>query len=344
MKRNILTIIYLVFTIAQTLALNNGKVEFNQYSEKKQIDVKINGLFLTTLLYSDTLNRPCLFPIFIPSGVNIVRGYPLNPKPNERVDHPHHYGLWFNHGNVNGLDFWNNSFAVKPELKHKYGRIIVEKILQLNSAKGRLVTLSRWEDNEQQVLLREKTTYVFWGKGKTRTIERISELTSVKLVTLGESKEGMFGLRVDRAFETPNDKPVKRVAVNGEIDEIPSVNNDGVDGIYRNAEGMIGESGVWGKRTSWVALTAVKENERITIVMIDQVKNPYYPAWPHAREYGLFAMNNLGGKTMYKTSESPAIILQPGEKIVFRHMLVISGELTNKQINKLRSRFWYTNK
>jgi len=31
------------------------------------------------------------------------------------VDHPHHIGLWFNYGDVNGTDFWNNSDAVKPE-------------------------------------------------------------------------------------------------------------------------------------------------------------------------------------------------------------------------------------
>ena len=40
---------------------------------------------------------------------------PARPRPGERVDHPHHVGLWFNYGDVNGLDFWNNSDAIKPE-------------------------------------------------------------------------------------------------------------------------------------------------------------------------------------------------------------------------------------
>jgi hypothetical protein len=34
------------------------------------------------------------------------------------LDHPHHIGLWFNYENVNGLDFWNNSFAIAPEKKN----------------------------------------------------------------------------------------------------------------------------------------------------------------------------------------------------------------------------------
>ena len=29
-------------------------------------------------------------------------GFPLDPRPGERVDHPHHVGLWFNYGDVNG--------------------------------------------------------------------------------------------------------------------------------------------------------------------------------------------------------------------------------------------------
>src|SRR2546430_8598162 len=36
-------------------------------------------------------------------------------RQGERVDHPHHVGLWLNHGDVNGLDFWNNSDAIRSE-------------------------------------------------------------------------------------------------------------------------------------------------------------------------------------------------------------------------------------
>ena len=69
-------------------------------------------------------------------------------------------------------------------------------------------------------------------------------------------------------------------------------------------------------------------------------KNPFFPAWPHAREYGLFALNNLGGKTMDKTSESPKIVLKPKQKIVFKHKLIIGGNLKDDQIEYMKKDFW----
>ena len=330
-----------IFFLPQIAVSQKVKVEFIRHDSKSQLDVLINGNYFTSFIYSDTLKRPCLYPIKTPSGIEITRGYPLNPRPYERIDHPHHYGLWFNHGDVNGLDFWNNSFAVKPELKHKYGTIRLKKITKFSNKKGRLVTFSNWLDNNNNLLMIEKTTCIFGGnKDDLRTVERITELTAIREVVMNESKEGMFGLRVDKAFEAPFDKPVKRLDETGTIAETPFVNNDGVNGLYRNAQGAKGESGVWGKRTPWVALTAEKESELITIVMIDHNKNPFFPAWPHAREYGLFALNNLGGKTMDKTSESPKIVLKPKQKIVFKHKLIIGGNLKDDQIEYMKKDFW----
>ncbi|NLO72079.1 MAG: hypothetical protein GX102_14275 [Porphyromonadaceae bacterium] len=334
-------IISLFTLFSLTIASASAKIEFIKHNDKSQIEVKINGTYFTSFLYSDDLERPCLYPIKTLSGIEITRGYPLNPRPFERIDHPHHYGLWFNHGDVNGLDFWNNSFAVKPELKHKYGTIRYVKLIKISNKRGRLVTLSKWLDNEKNELLTEKTTYIFSGEEDgTRAVERITELKAVQRVTLNESKEGMFGLRIDKAFEAPFDKPVKRIGEDGKLAENPFINNDGVNGLYRNAEGKKGESEVWGKRTPWVAVAAEKDNELITIVMLDHKKNPYFPAWPHAREYGLFALNNLGGKAMDKTTETPRIELKPGEKVVFKHKLIVSGNLSDDQINSYKNEFW----
>jgi hypothetical protein len=35
----------------------------------------------------------------------ITRGYPFIKKAGERVDHPHHVGMWLNYESVNGFDF-----------------------------------------------------------------------------------------------------------------------------------------------------------------------------------------------------------------------------------------------
>ena len=63
-----------------------------------------------------------LYPLITDEGITVTRGYPLAPRPGERVDHPHHAGLWFNYGNANGFDFWNNSDAIKPEHRPRWAR------------------------------------------------------------------------------------------------------------------------------------------------------------------------------------------------------------------------------
>jgi hypothetical protein len=338
MKLSFFVPIAFILTVAFSQPAKPQKVEFKNLEKDKKIEVFIDGKFFTAFIYPDDMEKQALYPILSASGKIITRGYPMQPRPFERTDHPHHVGLWLNFGNVNGLDFWNNSFAVKPEDKPKYGTIKFSKIISENPAKGELVTSSEWVDVNNQVLLHEETTYVFSGKGNLRTIERTTKLTAAQQVTFTENKEGLIGLRMDRAFEEPATKPEKFLDANGIETEVPVLNNDGVNGVYRNAEGFKGAD-VWGKRSPWVALRAIKEGEVITIVILDNRENPNYPAWSHARGYGLFASNNLGGRAFDKNAEPVKIVLQPAEKIVFKHKIVIGGDLTDTEINGIAKKF-----
>jgi len=200
------------------------------------------------------------------------------------------------------------------------------------------VTTSDWVDINGNVILNEETTYIFSGEDNLRTIERITKLTAVEKVIFTENKEGLLGLRLDRAFEEPAQKPEKFLDANGIVTEVPVLNNDGVNGIYRNAEGIKGGD-VWGKRSPWVALRAEKEGEVITIVILDHKENPNYPAWSHARGYGLFASNNLGGRAFDKDAAPVKLELEPGEKIIFKHEVVIGGDLTDQNINAIAKLF-----
>jgi hypothetical protein len=247
-------------------------------------------------------------------------------------------GLWFNFGDVNGLDFWNNSFAIKQADKPKYGTVKFKKIVSEDPKKGELVTQAEWVDINNKVLLDEVSTFVFSGKENLRTIERTGRLTAKQQVTFTENKEGLIGLRLDRAFEEPALKPEKFLDAKGIETEVPVLNNDGVNGVYRNAGGIKGGA-VWGKRSPWVALSAEKEKEAITIVILDHPKNPNYPAWSHARGYGLFATNSLGGRNFDKTAAEVKIVLQPGETITFKYKVVIGGDLSDDQINEMAKNF-----
>ena len=105
------------------------QVSFVQNEKEQKIDVMIDGKFFTAYLYSNKIDKPVLFPLVTASGITVTRGFPLATRANERTDHPHHIGVWFNYGDVNGLDFWNNSDAIKAEDKSKYGSIRHKKLL-----------------------------------------------------------------------------------------------------------------------------------------------------------------------------------------------------------------------
>lgn len=339
MRRKFL-ISLLAFTLItmQVFSGKTSKVEFKHKNQEKKVEVFVDGKLFTAYIYPDNMEKQSLYPIVSASGKTITRGYPMNPRPFERTDHPHHIGLWFNFGDVNGLDFWNNSFAIKAADKPKYGTVKFKKIVSENPKKGELVTASEWVDVNNKVLLNEESTFTFSGANNMRTIERTTKLTAVQPVTFTENKEGLIGLRLDRAFEEPATKPEKFLDANGIETEVPVLNNEGVNGVYRNAEGVSGGA-AWGKRSPWVALRADKQGEIITIVILDHPKNPNYPAWSHARGYGLFATNNLGGRAFDKNTSPVKLELQPGEKIVFKHKVVIGGDLTDEQIAELAVNF-----
>ncbi|MDP3431733.1 MAG: PmoA family protein [Bacteroidota bacterium] len=338
MKTFCITAVVLLFAANVGQAAKKEKVEFKNFESEKKVEVFVGGKLFTAFIYPDNMEKQSLYPIASASGKLITRGYPLDPRPFERTDHPHHVGLWLNFGDVNGLDFWNNSFAIKAADKPKYGTVKFRKVVSENPAKGTLVTASEWVDVNNNVLLNEETTFVFEGTGDLRTIERTSKLTATQQVTFTENKEGLIGLRLDRAFEEPATKPDKFLDANGIVTEVPIMNNEGVNGVYRNAEGISGGD-VWSKRSPWVALRANKEGEILTIVIIDNAKNPNYPAWSHARGYGLFATNNLGGRAFDKNAAPVKIILNEGESIVFKHKIVIGGDLSDSEINKLSKNF-----
>ena len=344
MKKLVFMLVFMLSGIMSAVA-QKAEVKFVSKENDKKIEVYVDDKLFTAYFYPDDMEKQSLYPIISASGKDITRGYPYNPRPFERVDHPHHVGLWFSFGDVNGLDFWNNSFAIKAEEKHKYGTVRFKKIASQNSKKGELVTISDWVDSKDNALLEEETTYIFSGTtdgsayaAALRTIERITKLTAKQDVIFTENKEGLIGLRVDRAFEEPSTKAEKILDANGIKAEAPAINNDGVNGVYRNAEGVKGGN-VWSKRSPWVALRADKEGEIITIVIIDHSENPNYPAWSHARGYGLFAANNLGGTAFEKDTTPVKITLKPGKNIKFRHKIVIGGDLTDEEINKVANKF-----
>ncbi|MDR3193829.1 MAG: PmoA family protein [Tannerella sp.] len=310
---------------------------------QKKVDVLYDGQLFTSYIYPDDLEKPVLYPLYTAKGTVVTRGFPRDPRPNERIDHPHHVGFWFNFGDVNGLDFWNNSYAVPADKKPGYGSIRHRSIvgMQNGEKEGRLTTAADWVDYQGKTLLKDETQYVFSGEGDWRIIEHVTTLTAQQdTVVFTDNKEGLIAIRVDRAFEEPSKEPELFLDANGNETKVPVMNNDGVNGVYRNSDGL--EKGdVWGKPAQWVSLSAGKNGEAISIAILDHKKNPGYPAHSHARGYGLFSTNNLGSQVFDPDAPLLVLTLRPGESVTFKHLIVIktNGYLTDGELNKLSGDF-----
>src|SRR5512136_106953 len=138
-----------VFILSAGTAVNaqKSKIKFVRADDKQKIDVLVDGKLFTSYRYPSNMEKPFLFPVIAPCGSVITRGFPIEPRKGERVDHPHHIGLWFNHGNINGLDFWNNSSAIAASKKDEYGHIVLQKIIKAESGKkGILELTANWDD------------------------------------------------------------------------------------------------------------------------------------------------------------------------------------------------------
>ena len=86
----------------------NDNIRLVSLPDEHKVDIFIDSIYFTSYIYPDNMEKPVLYPLNSSSGIPVTRGFPIYPKPNERIDHPHQTGMWFNYGNVNGLDFWNN--------------------------------------------------------------------------------------------------------------------------------------------------------------------------------------------------------------------------------------------
>lgn len=306
-----------------------GMVEVVDVPTEQRVDVTVNGAPFTSYVYTDTiavLKKPVLYPVRSASGTPITRSFPLEARAGERADHPHQIGLWFNYGNVNGLDFWNNSNAIPPDRTHLMGTIrhrTVERA-EGGSGRGTLAVRSEWVDHEGNKLLDEHTTYVFHAGDGYRAIDRITVLEAGdEAVDLSDNKEGVLGLRVRRELEMPAGSPLLLTDEAGQPMQEEVLNDEGVNGRYRNSEGIAGYPDVWGKRAKWTALSGEVDGEPVTIAILDHPENAGYPTYWHARDYGLFAANPLGQKDLSEGKETLNFKLGVGEQTVFRHRIAI---------------------
>jgi hypothetical protein len=252
-------------------------------------------------------------------------------------------GLWFNFGDVNGLDFWNNSYAIPEKDKNKYGRINHKRITEISTGNntGKLVVESEWVDYQGKAILNEETTFLFYGNENFRYIQRTTKLQAGnQVVSFGDNKEGLTGIRVNRAFESPSNEPLIFTDATGHPTKVAEMDNTGVNGLYKCSSGFEGDS-VWGTRNKWVSLTASLDKTVISLAFFDHPSNFGYPAHAHARGYGLFALNNFGQHVFRASEPFAGYELKANSSVTFKYLFVVKSgsELTNVEANNIAAKF-----
>ncbi|MXV52272.1 hypothetical protein GS399_14940 [Pedobacter sp. HMF7647] len=324
-----------------TASSQNLPVQLNSNTSAKKVDVLIGGKLFTSFHYPDTIEKPFLYPINTVSGRTLTRKFPLETKAGERTDHPHHIGLWMNYESVNGLDFWNNSYAIPADKKSKYGWITNVKVEKAKSGdKGELQYSADWNNQDKKVLLREQTVFSFSGTEKMQVIDRTTTLTVQKdTVKFADVKDGFLAIRVTGELESPLEKPQEFTDIHGNKTTLSTTGQYKANGIYLSSEGKTGND-VWGTRGKWCVLNGTVEGQDVSIAILDNPQNPGYPTYWHARGYGLFAANPLGQKVFSNGKENLNLVLKPGEAVTFKYRIIInSGRLTTENINKLFDEF-----
>jgi hypothetical protein len=326
------------------LAQPSTGFSITEAKDKKQVNIFFNNKLLTAYCYYDSSRKPILFPVNTVDGITVTRGYPYNIVAGERTDHPHHTGIWLNYESVNGLDFWNNSTAIAVEKRHLYGTIVHKKILTKKGTGNNawLSTTSDWIRPDNKVLINEQTDFVFNVDNDNFIIDRTSTLTaSDTTVFFKDVKDGMLAIRVARELELPSKESTNFVDDKGNVTTVKSTGaNDNVTGMYYSSKGLRGDS-VWSSQGKWVMLGGKKDGKDITIAIFDHPSNVGYPAYWHARGYGLFAVNPLGRKIFSNGREELNFSLKPHQTVTFRYRIIIhSGSVLSKdEMNKFSDEF-----
>ena len=245
----------------------DGPVTVNDDAKLGVVTVKISGEVFTELDYKKYA-KPVLTTIIGPTGTNLLRQWPMkDAAPGEEEDHPHHKGLWFTHGSVNGVDFWSEN--------EKAGKITVAGGPEIKSAPNEvtIATSEEWKAPDGKLICTSAPTITCGLDGGDRCVDYAITLNArAGDVIFGDTKEGTMGLRSHPALN-----------LKGKVATGHAVNSEGEK-----------DAAIWGKHARWVDYSGTVDGKATGIACFDHPSNLRHPTTWHARDYGLIAANPFG--------------------------------------------------
>lgn len=309
MKHSLLSLVCL----ATSLAASSPSADVTLTRLADRVRVEMDGTLFTEYVFGDGASRPYCYPVLLPDGTSLTRDFPVKETPGEDTDHPHQRALMFVHGDVNGIDFWNEGTA-GPKLPK--GRTEHAGLLETtDGATGVLRTRNRWVAPDGRLIATDETTLCFRSTVDARQLDyevTIHALPDFPLV-LGDSKEGTMAIRVAQWLTPPHKYKGQALPGSGRI---------------LTAAGDR-DTAAWGKRAAWCDYYAPRNGKTYGVAIFDHPQNLRHPTWWMARDYGLLAANPFGQHEFESTKEKP---LPPG---LGNYTIPAGGSLT------LRYRFHF---
>jgi sugar phosphate isomerase/epimerase len=274
--------------------------------QEKTLRVDINGKLFTEYCFKD-VPRPYFYPVIGPTGVPIIRHWPMKEGKDEAQDHVHHRSLWFTHGEINGHDFWGEG--------GKSGKIVHDKFLKVTYGRdmGVIQANNKYVARDGQVICTDTRTHRFYPPvaepdGQIMDFEITIHASQGKVV-MGDTKEGSMAIRL-----TPT------MRLKGKVGK----------GHILNSEGQR-DGQTWGKRAAWCDYYGPVEDKIVGVAIFDHPQNPKHPTWWHVRDYGLFAANPFGVHDFEKKPEGTGDITIPaGESLTFKYRFYFHKGDTNQ--------------
>lgn len=294
MSRHLVMPTLLICLTAGRLA---SAAEFTLQQDADGVTVLCDGQLFTRYLKKSGA-KPILWPVIGPTGKEMTRGYPMREaRGSEKRDHIHQRSLWFDHGDVNGVSFWDEADG--------HGTIEHVAFLQLTDGpEATLTTSNDWKTPDGTVLCQDVRTLTFGADAISRWIDFQVVVTARQpRVVFGDTKEGSFGLRVAGAMAVDNHAGGRIVNSQGQVDD-----------------------DAWGRPAAWVDYVGPVDGEMVGIAVLNHPTSLRYPTYWHVRTYGLFAANPFGLREFLGRSDvNGALTLENGESFTLRYRILLHG-------------------
>ena len=301
---------FLVFTgallVSSVMYAAGEGVEIQR--EATHINVLIGGKPFTTYYFDPKVAKPYFMPLRSAEGTIITRGFPIgNTVPPAHLHdpnlEPHQRPMYFGHGNIDGIDFWGEAIFPKWSDGTVFGRTELAKVEEAKGGpdSGTIRALFHLVAPSGRIIADESQSFTFRGDSQTRIID--CEFTIIANhgadVTMGDTKEGSFAIRVVKELYSP-------------------------PGHMVNSNGGVGEKQIWGKRANWVDYDGKVGNEEVGVAIFDSPKSFRHPTYWHARGYGLFAVNPFGIREFTgDPNKDGSWTIRQGKSLAFRYRVFI---------------------